>query len=347
MKQKFLNAKMNNREVVQPDIQEMAVNNVYAEPNAGELPGGSGEFDPFRNFNGAKTGGFTNPGEERPYNQDADPQRDIDSMSDEDFADYINSAQEGRIGEVQAENAGESKRQIDGVQKTDEENIGQPDTEIPADSGIAEPAGTAKPFRTFATQADYQTEINRIMGERLRKNREGMEKLEGLKQLALNLYGGFDGDFALLKLTEELKNRAAGQKGMNVNNYGMYAKERPDAEQYREMERRRRERQQRSQDIYTRWMRESEDLKAIVPDFDFNKAMDNGTFHDCISRGMSVGAAYIASTRNNPALQQPDTKRRSIPQNGSMSRNGVGKVEMNVNNMSDAEFQKYINKIRG
>ena len=352
MKEKFLNAKRNNRDVVQPDIQELAVSNAYIQPNAGELPGNTeipGGVTPFRNLNGAKTGGFTDPAEQL-SELEANPQRDIDSMSDEDFADYINSAQEGRLSEVQAENADLSKNgQNDGNMTPKTGSIGQADAKIPANSsdpGIAAPAEKAKPFRTFATQGDYQAEIDRIIGDRLRKNREGMEQLDGLKQLALSFYGTNDSDFALSKLTDELKNHAARRKGMSVDDYNAHTRDRIDAEKYRALERRRMQKEQISRDLRMRWMRESEDLKTIVPDFDFAKAMGNRTFHDYITRGMSVGAAYVASTRNDPGLQTPAPKRRSIPQNGNMNRNGIGKVEMNVAGMSDAEFQKYINRIK-
>lgn len=256
---------------------------------------------------GAENGEITNP--------------QIDEMSDEDFESYINSAQNGDFGEVQAESY---------------------------NTGIAEPADSdekSEPFRVFNTQEEYQGEFDRIIGERLKKSREGMETLEGLKQQALNFYGTDDGDTALAQLIEDLQQQNAEKKGVSVEDYKKQSQDSIDAQKYRNEQSRKMYEQQRIADIQQRWQNESEELKRIIPDFDFVKAMANNEFYDSIVNGMSVSNAYLnVNMQNTSAMLK---KRRGILQNGNMKGGSAGSVEANPASMTDRDFAKYIERIKG
>lgn len=239
-------------------------------------------------------------------------------MSDDDFETYINSAKNGGVlGEVQA---------------------------TPHKTGQAEPASEEEePFRVFKTQQEYQSTIDGIIGERLRKNRESMNTLDSLKQLSQSFYGGDDGDAAIKQLIDDLQSQNAEKKGITVDEYKEQSQNRIDAEKYRMQQQQQTAQTERIEQIKSRWQSESEELKKVIPDFDFQKAMQNKSFYDNIISGMSVSAAYLAVTKLDAVN---NAKRRNIVQNGSIKGSG-GKVESNPAAMSDTDFINYINKIKG
>lgn len=251
---------------------------------------------------------------------------DYNNMSDEEFANYLNSVQND-------------------VEQTESEVQAQPETEVQEETGVTEPAQVDnKPFKSFATQEDYQGEIDRIIGERLKKNRESMNTLEGLKELSQVFYGGEDGDSALAQLVEDLQSQNAEKRGVSVEVYKQQTQDSIDARKYREQQQQATDRQSRIAEVQQKWQSESTELKKIVPDFDFNTAMQNKTFYKNIVEGMSVSNAYLASRQAEAPARPP--QRKAIPQNGTMQSSTTGKVEANPASMSDADFMRYINKIQ-
>lgn len=258
--------------------------------------------------------------------------RDIENMSDEDFASYIEMAQNGDVSEVQADDA---------VNSPEADNNAQDDGE---QSGDAMPAENVQPYKTFATHEEYQAEFDRVMGERLKKNRADMERLDGLRELAMRFYGG-DGDNAINSLINDLRDQNAEKSGVSAEELDSQLRDSADARKYREQMKAQEEQQTRVKEIQERWIRESADLKAVVPDFDFNKAMGNKAFYDNVINGMSVAAAYIAANGKPAAPEQP--KRKAIAQNMGMRGASVGKVTPNTDAMTDEEFMDYINRLKG
>ncbi|MCI8404702.1 MAG: hypothetical protein HFE49_07340 [Clostridia bacterium] len=254
---------------------------------------------------------------------------EVEEMSDEEFESYINSAQSGD-GEVQAEAA-----QNDFMSDQDGNNTGDA---VPAD------AAKAEPFKVFSTQEEYQSVIDGIIGERLKKSREGMETLEGLKQHALNFYGIDDGDAAICQLIDDLQYQNAEKNGVSVDKYRQQMQDSIDAQKYRNEQGKQMYRQMRIADIQQRWQNEANELKKIVPDFNFAKAMANNTFYENIVNGSSVSNAYLAA---NSAKADGGRQRRAIAQNGNMRGSSPGKVEANPATMTDNDFKRYIERIRG
>lgn len=267
---------------------------------------------------------------------DPQPQKTVDEMSDDEFLSYIKSAQDGNV-EVQDNTARQSEADAA------EQGAAEKD-----DTGDADPADVEnkEPFKVFNTQAEYQSEFDRIMGERLKKSRESVEILEGLKRHALSFYGGGDGDTALRQLIEDLQQQNADKKGVSVEDYKQQSQDSIDAQKYREEQSRILSEQERVAQIQQKWQTESEELKRIIPDFDFAKAMQNQAFYDNIINGMSVTGAYLAVNRQTAQTEKPKA-RKPIPQNGNVKGSNAGKAEFNPAAMSDADFARYIEKIRG
>ncbi len=246
-----------------------------------------------------------------------EPSKSIEEMSDEEFESYIDTAQESYDDSQNDKNTGDA---------------------VPADEG------NTKPFKVFNTQEEYQGEFDRIIGERLKKSRESMETLEGLKQHALNFYDTYDGDTALRQLVEDLQQQNAEKHGVSVEEYERQMRDSIDAQKYRIEQNRRIYEQQRIADIQRNWESEAAELKKIVPSFDFAKAMMNNTFYDNIVEGQSVSNAYLAANQKSPVTVSKT--RRSIQQNGNMTGVSAGTVGANPASMSDADFMRYIERIK-
>lgn len=280
----------------------------------------------------------------------AEPQpRNVEEMSAEEFAEYIQSAQDGTLSEVQAERTDDKEPQA-AAENTDEGS----DAAEGEEQGTAEPAQETQFFKTFSTQEEYQSEIDRIVSKRYgdlaRKNRESLDALDSVKDLAVSYYGG-DGDSALKALIADLKEQSAEKAGVSAEEFDSRMRDTVDARRYREQMKEQETQQAQVNDIRERWNRESADLKAVVPDFDFGKAMQNKTFYDSIVKGMSVATAYMTAQRaavpevRKPA--KPAPARKPIQQNIGAQRTSLGKVERNIDAMSDAEFSAYIDRLKG
>ena len=265
-----------------------------------------------------------------------EPQKTVDEMSDEEFLSYINTAQDGNV-EVQDTAARQSE--VD----TAEQSAAEKD-----DTGDADPADVEnkEPFKVFNTQEEYQSEFDRVIGERLKKSRESVETLEGLKQQALNFYGTDDGDTALRQLIDDLQAQNAEKRGVSVEDYDRQTRDSIDAQKYREEQSRISSEQERVAQIQQKWQNEREELKRIVPDFNFAKAMQNQAFYNNIVNGMSVTGAYLAVNQQTAQAEKPKS-RKPIQQNGNAKGGNAGRVESNPASMSDADFARYIERIRG
>ncbi len=281
----------------------------------------------------------------------AEPQiRNVEEMSDEEFAEYIQSAQDGTLtSEVQAERTDDKEPQA-AAENSDEDSP----TAEGEEQGTAEPAQETQFFRTFSTQEEYQSEIDRIVSKRYgdlaRKNRESLDALDSVKDLAVSYYGG-DGDSALKALIADLREQSAEKAGVSAEEFDSRMRDTVDARRYREQMKARETQQAQADEIKRRWERESNELRGIVPDFDFDIAMQNKTFYDSIVHGMSVATAYMTAQRaaapevKKPA--KPAPARKPIQQNIGAQRTSLGKVERNIDAMSDAEFSAYIDRLKG
>lgn len=99
-------------------------------------------------------------------------------------------------------------------------------------------------------------------------------------------------------------------------------------------------------DIKARLLDEASRIKEQVPDFDFKRMLaEDPEFRERILKGYSVEEAFYLSNRKKNAEKTPK-KRLGIRENGRSSSMGAGSTK-NVSNMSDEEFKKYINSIKG
>ena len=93
--------------------------------------------------------------------------------------------------------------------------------------------------------------------------------------------------------------------------------------------------------LIKQWLRDAEQLKLIVPEFDLNKATENEAFAEALAEGKTVFEAY-AQTSSVPKKVQ----REEIAQNARNARRGTGTASHNPAKLSDKDFKAYIERIR-
>ncbi len=119
---------------------------------------------------------------------------------------------------------------------------------------------------------------------------------------------------------------------------------RADAKKYREQLQQKQAFDEKVKQIRENWQKEAEAIKRVVPEFDFEKAMQNEKFYNLIMSGESIPIAYLAI--NNDKQQESPSKRRVIVQNGQSTSNANGSPEQNIAGMSDEDFAKYLKKLK-
>lgn len=253
---------------------------------------------------------------------------DYDNMSDEEFDEYLNKAYNGELDEVTAEPAGAGAEDIAEETPTASES-------------------EKMPFKTFATEEEYNTDrqnfFNEHIGNRLKGARENSDLLNRLKELAVDYYG--DTEDPIKALTEDLENQNAARAGTSREKYVEMGNDRRDALAYREQQRQMQDEENKRNDIISKWKTAEERLKQSVPNFDFSKAMENPEFHDMIMQGADVGEAYYAIKLAQLENSAKQNNRQPVSQNAQMKGTKPGSGVNNAMSMNDTDFRKYLNDI--
>lgn len=271
---------------------------------------------------------------------------DVDDMTDDEFEDYLSKlAQDEKISapEVKPSEASDEEQSA-------AESGGSEDNSD--EKGTAKPAGAddkTQPFKTFQSQEEYQSEIDRIVskryGELRQKNRGELEMLDRLKTQARNFYtDAADDDAAVAELIADLQQQNADRQGIGIEEYKQNMQQAEDAKRFRDQQSLEAQQQARITEIQNRWRAESESLKKIVPTFDFQKALENKTFYDAISAGESVHMAYMMANKQAEAQKPQPPARKPIAQVAQQKGGMAGKTHVNVDNMTDEEFDEYISR---
>lgn len=247
--------------------------------------------------------------------------RDIENMSDDDFNEYLKQVQSGNVPEVPKEEPQDEPQPEDTEPEDTQEEI--------------------KPYKVYKTHEEFQQDFDRIMGERLKKNRESLDLYDKVKLQARNFYGDAADDTAAVNaLLADLTNQNADRRGVETDEYNRQIQDAEDARRWREQQRAASEQEQRQNAQRERLERDIADVKRIAPAFDFNQAMQNETFRKAIMDGASVQTAYMIA--NQPKAQKP--KRQPIKQVGMQS--GVsGRTDYDPAKLPDDEFDAYVERI--
>lgn len=276
-----------------------------------------------------------------------------------EFRDYLNSIRENGApedfdaekseeekGDEEEEEENEEKENSEGGEIPYEENEEAEDASASAGEEAADKTQSGGDDEKTFTQDD----VNRIVGERLRERNKEDAAVKNIyddtAREAMRFYGTDNPSEAMRRMIDDLRSQNAASAGQDVSEYVKRQTVEEKARAYDESIRENAERDARIREIRDRWERESAELKTMVPEFDFEKAMaTNENFKQSVLKGSSIAAAYMRAHTNAEKISKK-SKKPAIKQNAAASKNGGAKAEFDPLTASDTEFNKYISSIR-
>lgn len=241
-------------------------------------------------------------------------------MSPEDFDSYINELKKGKESGKVAEK------------------------ELPKEKTAENlPSEKKEAFKSFETEAEFQEFMNKTIGNRLKGAKQKEEKYNEFESTLRRLYPDKSPDDAIAKIVADVERQAAEESGKTVEEIREENELRADAEAFRAIKKQEEKRGEQIRSIQDSWMREEEQLKTFIPDFDFKKAMENKVFKDAVlEEGLSVSAAYIKALKNQPE----ERKRERVFEIGAGDGRGAEMGKIDPMQMNDEDFKSYIERIR-
>lgn len=245
---------------------------------------------------------------------------------------------ESSVNGVGAENAGEFE---------DVDN----DTEL---IGGAEEENDT-PFKSFATEREYQSEINRLTAERMNSDENEYFRRAGQYNGVIDklktMFGVDNEEEALRMVEEQYYDTIAQSRGID----------RESAKQIYELEQKAAELDniKRTQEIYQQsrarindTMRQAMEFKKKNPDFDMNTEIHNEQFKNyIIKNNMTVEDAYYLTHRAEMEQKAMDSVVSNInARNSRITENGAGNVHpaqarINPNNLKDSDIDNILQRV--
>lgn len=264
------------------------------------------------------------------------PDIDINEMTDEEFIEYIEDL-ENKSGGAGAE------------------DVNNPSVV----DGESEPSGAPAPTNTGASEGNLNSQdINPTTAGALPLplDKGGLEDAEYDKGLAdgrnarlishiKSLYPDMDEGAAIEQFLEDSDRDEAEAAGLTLEDYRNEKAEQAEFADFKAERERKRQNDEAVAGIVERWKADSERMKGILPEFDFEKAMENGQFRDkVIKEGKDIITAYFEL---NPINKAPAASQRRDIEVGDMSGgiSGGFKSPFDVERASEEEFSRYIARI--
>lgn len=275
---------------------------------------------------------------------------DVEAMSDAEFEEYLAGEYGAGDGEDYGDGYGSGVSDYNG--QTTEPSGAQERAEEAEDEGGKQPQAVGQAFKTFETQAEWQSEIDRIIGDRLKNTHKTIDEYEGLKRTLSDYYNTTDTGEALRLFREDIESQMAEREGVDLDMYRRVQNTEQENAQYkRQLEelnaaRREEELNAQARAIQTDWEGQAEALKKAVPDFDLRANMQNSEFADyVVNKRLSIADAYYLTRRAEQMTKNNQKQaRRAVHENGAMQRSSGGSTYTDINKMSDADFEKYLER---
>lgn len=223
---------------------------------------------------------------------------------------------------------------------------------LDAENNEGETHTARRAFKTFETQEEWQSEIDRIIGDRLKNTHKVIDEYDALKHTLSDYYGAKNADEAIRLFREDIDSQMAEREGVNVDVYRRVQNAEQENAQYkRQLEaineaRREEQRQAQARAIQADWEKQAAELKKAVPNFDLKANMQNSEFADyVVDKRLSIADAYYLTRRAEQMTKASQRQeRRPIHENGAMQKTSGGSAYTDINKLSDSDFEKYLEK---
>lgn len=266
----------------------------------------------------------------------ADPKTEL---SDSDFEKYLSEIIDG-------------KARPDEPTGAEEEPEGkEPEDEEASKDGAENPESAPKedePFKTFATEKEYQAEIDRIFSKRHKDYKETERKLSQFQDTLKKFYK-MNIDDAVAAFEAQTLEQVAQENGLSKEE----AKERIDVERKAKAYDDEKAEREAVEAVRKRLTDEESAIKEFDPNFDMSKMYEeNDGFRKILTETGSVYKSYLACKKQafeaakQKKQSQPSKQQRTFRETGSMKKASAGKVETDASKLSDKDFEAYIRKIK-
>ena len=264
-------------------------------------------------------------------------------LSDGDFEKYLNDIIDGNAQldvptEATKDGGAEDTAAAENVDE--EQSPGNPDTD--------DNAPTA-PFKTFATEKEYQAEIDRIFSKRHKDYKDKNDRIDYFQNALKRFYGTDSVDDALKAFDAQVLESEAERRGMSTDDVATMHELERKANAYDEQMAQR----DAIEAVRARLAEEEQSIRETDPDFDLNKAYEQSAdFKRVLNDTGSVYRAYLSIDKTahqppaTPQKQPPAKQQRTFRETGSMRQSAAGRVETDVSKLSDKDFEDYIKKIK-
>ena len=250
--------------------------------------------------------------------ESAEPQ----DMSDDDFEGYLDNLMNG------SEPTREEKEQPEDAKE-------EPEKEEPENP---------KPFKSFATQKEYQAEIDRIFSKRHKDYNDLKEKNNNLVEKIKEFYEADDEKTALELFDNQILQQKAESEGVTAEEYKKKSTIAAKAKAYDDIQAKNAEVETQRKRLFT----EESNIKSSNPAFDLRKMYaTDPAFKSDLDQSGSAYANYV-NRKSNPSEKPPAAKKkRDFTESGSNPSASAGRVSTSPADLSDKDFEDYIKKIEG
>ena len=265
-------------------------------------------------------------------------------LPDEDFRNYISE----REAAPYDEDGYYDEPLTDEEEEEAEESEAEAEQDQEAD---AEPEETP-PFRSFATEDEYNSAVKQAIDEARKQwdidNEAVIKRAQRMAQIADAYFPDDDNSFD--SLANDLEAQYEERAGRPFSEYLSESKRNDSAAKWDAQEKEKSDHDGKKQAIIDKWVADSGNLKVIEPDFDLEEALKNKAFTDVLLSGGDVFSAYATAYKGDPDPEpepEPEKdKRQPVQQVGALKSRSSGDRRRDPSKMSDKDFKKYISDIK-
>lgn len=261
-------------------------------------------------------------------------------MSDEEFESYIDNILAGGEKESNSESI-ESQGQDD--------KGGSTETETKPDEADPEGGSDTKPFRVFANEDEYQSEIDRIFSKRHKDYKDLKSERDSIVDYLKEFYDTDSDSEAVELFKNQMIAKKSAERGISAEEYSEQKETERKAKLYDEQQKQQNDVEQ----LRNRLFNEESEIKKSDSSFDLMSVYGSDKqFKSDLDESGSVYLAYanyVKRAQKVPSKAAPavvNKPQRNFSEVGTKP-SASGKVSTSPAELSDEDFEAYIKKIQG
>lgn len=258
-------------------------------------------------------------------------------MSDEEFESYIDNILAGGEKEPKSESI---------VNQDQGDEGGSVESESEPDKANPEGGGETKPFRVFANEDEYQSEIDRIFSKRHKDYKDLKSERDSIVEYLKEFYDTDSDSEAVELFKNQMIAKKSAEQGISTEEYTEQKETERKAKLYDEQQ----QKQNEVEHLRNRLFSEESEIQKSDKSFNLQSVYaSDKAFKDDLDASGSVYLAYANYIKRSATAPAKVTKKQ--PQRNfsevATKPSASGKVSTSPSELSDEDFEAYIKKIQG